>query len=512
MGSSKNNGGEDKVVEMVNITKIYPGGVVANNKVNFDLRRGEIHSLLGENGAGKSTLMKILAGCLRPTSGEIYVDGAPVSFKSPSDAMVKGIGMVHQHFTLIPGLTVVENIILGMKLPEEPFLKLEEHRNKVLELSRKVGLAIDPDARISELSAGEKQRVEILRLLYRNARILIFDEPTSILAVSEVESLFKTLRSLAEQGNSIVFVTHKMREALSISDRITVLRKGKVVKTVRPEEVDEKELIKLVIGEEVRMTRPSRVEARERRPVLIVEDLKALDDRGRLAVKGVTFTLYEREILGLAGIEGNGQKELIEAITKIRRPIQGRIILGSEDCTDKDASYLIRRGVSYIPEDRLGRGVAEDLSVMENTILKSYKNPPYSIKGVLNWDKILGFARSVITSFNVKHSGIKAPVKYLSGGNIQRLIVGREITTAQKIIIAEQPTAGLDVKSTRFVREKLIELRDQGFGILLVSTDLDEILELSDRILVIYEGRIVAELPGKQADPQVIGRYMLKGG
>ncbi|MDK2464462.1 MAG: ABC transporter ATP-binding protein [Candidatus Korarchaeota archaeon] len=503
--------GTEEVVLMKGIVKMYPGGVVANRGVDFDLRRGEIHALLGENGAGKTTLMKILAGCLRPDEGEIYVKGRKVDIRSPRDAMNLGIGMVHQHFTLIPNLTVAENIILGMSnLPH--LLNLEEAKERIRELSESVGLKVDPEAKIDQLSAGEKQRVEILRLLYRNADVLIFDEPTSILAVPEVEALFETLRSMVEQGKSVVFVTHKMWEALSISDRITVMRKGRVVARVKPEEVDDKELVALVVGERVAPTRVKRAKPKETaEEILRVENLRVEGDRGGLAVKGVSFTVHEGEIFGIAGIEGNGQKELVEAITGLRPVKSGRILFIGQDITGRRVSELIEMGMAYIPEERIERGVAADLPVVDNSALKRFWVNPFSERGIIKGEVLRKFCSKIVETFKVKCPGIDIPVRYLSGGNIQRLIVGRELSMNARLVVAENPTAGLDVKSTNFVREMLIKLRDGGAAILLVSTDLDEILELSDVIGVMYDGRMVAIRPAGQMTAQEIGTYMLGG-
>jgi len=487
---------DDYVVVMKGITKVYPGGVVANYNIDFDLKRGEIHGLLGENGAGKTTLMKILAGCLTPDKGEIYVKGEKVKFKSPIDAVKKGIGMVHQHFTLIPSFTVAENIILGGIGGEEAKkikLDMELIEKEIAEFSTKHGLPINPRAKIEELPVGLRQRVEILRLLYRKADILILDEPTSVLTPLEVKELFEALKRIVKEGKSVIFVTHKLDEALSISDRITVLRRGKVVARIdNPKSISKEKLAELIVGKKIVFkSAKAEVTIDKTVPVLNVENLRVLDDRGAPAVRGLSLTLYPGEILGIAGVEGNGQRELVEALTGLRKVAEGKIVILSEDVTNKSPKHVINLGVSYIPEDRIGRGVALDLSVAENLIAKVHDKEPFSKRGLLNIKSIYSFAKKAVEKFNIMVPSIKAPVMYLSGGNIQKLILARELSLKPKVIIAEQPTAGLDVAATEFIHKLLVDFRNKGCGILLISADIDEILKLSDRVAVIYEGKIV---------------------
>lgn len=498
---------------MQGITKVYPGGVIANFNVNFDIKKGEVHGLLGENGAGKTTLMKILAGCLKPTKGEIFIEGKKVQFESPSDAFKYGIGMVHQHFTLIPNLTVTENLLLGLK--QSGKIDLNSISKNIEEFSKKIGLRVDPKAYIHSLSVGERQRVEILRLLFRKANVLILDEPTSVLCGPEVEKLFSTLKQLIEHGCTIIFVTHKIKEALAISDRITIMRNGKVVATLKREEIkNEEQLVNLIIGEKVFIS-PNylKKEAFEaRKNVLTVKDLNVLDDRGILAVKNISFNIKEGEVFGIAGVEGNGQKELCEAIVGLRKPISGKIIFMEQDISKQGVSGFIKAGGAYIPAERIGRGIAMDLSVEINSILKKLEDEDITNKlKVLNWNKIKSFAKDIIKFLNVKTPSIETPVKYLSGGNIQKLIVSRELRIASKLIVAEQPTAGLDVKTSEVVHKTLKELASKGISILLISSDLDEILKLSDRIGVMFKGKIVKIFEKFEADPKQIGLCMLKG-
>lgn len=504
------NEGEKPRIFMKGVTKIYPGGVVANSSIDFDLGRGEIHALLGENGAGKTTLMKILSGCLKPTAGKIIVDGQEVQFRSPKEALKHKIGMVHQHFTLIPSLSVVENIILGLE--EKGFiLDLEKVAGEVEALASRVGLHVDPRAPVYTLSVGEKQKVEILRLLYREAEVLIFDEPTSMLCGSEVDSLFNTIKQLASRGCSVVFVTHKIKEALAISDRLTVLRRGFAVATMSRGEASEERLVELIIGEVGHPPATPKISAPAlQKDVLVINDLYVEDDRGSLAVKGASLSVKEGEIFGLAGVEGNGQKELIEAIVGLRAPIKGSVLLGKVP-TIGSPSRFIMAGGAYVPADRLGRGIALDLDVALNSSLKKLREKGFTHRGVVNMAKMAEFARRVVKRFNVITPSLDTPAKFLSGGNIQKLIAGREFETVLRFLVAEQPTAGLDIRTTGQVYQSLLQLKGRGVGVLLVSTDLDEILAVSDRIGVIYNGRIVAVFSASEATPQRIGASMLKG-
>ena len=488
------------VIELRKITKVYPGGIVANKDVDFDVKDGEIHALLGENGAGKTTLMKIMSGCLKPTSGEIYVNGKRVSFNSPADALKHGIGMVHQHFALIPSMTVLENLKLGLldrKLSRDQLIV------EVNELSKKLGFDLKLDVPVDALSAGERQRLEIIRLLLRKVRVLIFDEPTSLLCGPEIDRFFQALKQLKSEGHGIVFITHKIREALEVSDRITVMREGRVItKLKRSEVTSEEQLVELMIGEKL-VPLPDRPRIPSDKPVLIVKDLVVSDDLGVEKVKGVSFNLRAGEILGIAGVEGNGQKELAEAIAGLRPPKSGEVVFVGENSIFRP---------SYVPADRVELGVAMSLSVMINSVIRSIdENSKGRIK-VLDFAKIGEFAQKVVSFLGVKAPSLGAPVKYLSGGNIQKLIVGREILNSIKVLIAEQPTAGLDARSAEMVRSALSELASKGVGIILISSDLDEILKLSDRIAVISGGRIVKIFERAEFDPKAIGMHMLAAG
>ncbi len=488
------------VVELRKITKVYPGGIVANYEVDFDLRKGEVHALLGENGAGKTTLMKILSGCLKPTSGSIYVEGREVKFNSPLDALKQGIGMVHQHFTLIPTMTVLENLRLG--LIGQKF-NMKHTLTEIEELSKILGFKVKLDSPLYALSVGERQRIEILRLLLSRARILIFDEPTSMLCGPEIDRFLQLLKSLSSNGYSIVLITHKIREAMRISDRITVMRMGRVITTLRTDEIDdESRLVELMVGERLMPTTTKVAPSFNKEPLLVVKNLVVNDDEGLTKVKDISFELYMGEILGIAGVEGNGQKELVEAIVGLRKPASGIITFrGKNDNLD---------GLNYIPAERVELGVAPTLSVAINSVLRSFDKEEFKKRGnTLNFGRINEFAKKVVSFMNVKTPSLKTPVKYLSGGNIQKIIVGREIITSSEILIAEQPTAGLDAKSAYYVRRALSELASKGVGILLISSDLNEILELSDRIAVISDGKFTRIFEREEADPVLIGSYML---
>lgn len=495
----------DVVLQVKNIRKVYPNGVIANDDVSFSLIKGEIHSILGENGAGKTTLIKIISGCTAPDSGEIYVNGKKVDIKNPMDAINLKIGVVHQHFTLIPSFTIAENIALSLPLKFK--LDLKEVKKKIEEISSSLNLNINPDAKIEELPIGVRQRVEVIKILCQDADILIFDEPTSVLTPIEVKELFNMIRVLKSKGKSIIIITHKVKEALSISDRITIMRKGKVIKTLLPSETSEDELAFLIVGD----IRPpfELKESRLGEPLLIVKDLKVIGDRGEIAVNNVSFTLYSGEILGIAGVAGNGQKELVEALTRLRKAESGSIFFKNSELINKSPKFIIRNGIAYIPEDRLNRGVVLNLSVAENLILKTFDQPPYSRNMIMNRNIIEGFAKDLINLFGIVTPNTQIAVRNLSGGNIQKIIVARELSHHAKILIAENPSAGLDVKSTEILHQILSDLRTKGMGILLISADLDEILKLSDRILVMFNGKIVGEFNRNNIDIHEISKLML---
>lgn len=487
------------------ISKTFPNGVKANDNITFGVLRGEVHALLGENGAGKTTLMKILSGCLTPDSGEIYVDGIKVEISDPIKALKHGIGMVHQHFTLIPIFTVVENIALTLSLSSR--LDLKSVEKKILEISKSINLDIDPTAKIEQLPVGLRQRVEILRLLCQDVNVLILDEPTSVLTPLEVEELFKIIRGLKAKGKSIVIITHKVKEALAISDRVSILRAGRLIKTLSTNETNESELASLIVEGFVPSLMVNRGGIGE--PILEVEGLSVKGDRGEEAVKDMDFVLHAREILGIAGVAGNGQKELVEAITGLRQIKAGNLSLLGRSLTNKPPKFMIEKGIFYIPEDRMKRGVILNMTVSENLALKGIEALPYSKRTIINHKAMDNNAEGLINKFGIKVSDSSDMVSSLSGGNIQKLVVARELTQSSNVLVAEQPTAGLDVKASEAVHEKLLQLRESGAGIILISSDLDEIIKLSDRILVIYSGRFVGEFNYRDLDIQKLGKLML---
>ena len=496
---------------MHGITKTFPD-VVANDSIDFVAQKAEIHGLLGENGAGKTVLMSILYGLYRPDEGQIFVNGQEVEMDSPSKAIKLGIGMVHQHFMLIPSLTVAENIVLG-KEPTKNKVLLDMNRtlNDVKDFCERYKLQVDLKAPVHTLPVGAQQRVEILKALYRGADILILDEPTSVLTPQEVEELFKAIRALKEQGKTVIFISHKLKEVLAICDRITVLRRGKVVGTVKADETDLGELAKMMVDRKVVFTfKKKRVKTRK--VVLKVEDLKAIDDRGLPALRGVTFKVCAFEILGMAGVEGNGQTELVETLTGLRKATEGKVLVDNNDITGASPGKRIRLGISHVPEDRHKRGLIQDFSVMENLILGSHNKPPFAIGRVrLNFEKASNYAKRLIKDFSIKTPSKETPVRHLSGGTQQRVVVAREFSRKPKLIIASQPTRGLDVGATEYVRKKLVEMRDQGCAVLLISADLDEIWALSDRIAVIYEGEIVATKDPEKTTERELGLLMAGG-
>jgi general nucleoside transport system ATP-binding protein len=480
------------VLELRAITKRFPG-VLANDRIDFDLQRREVHALLGENGAGKSTLMNIVYGLYRPDEGEIRVSASPLALHSPKDAITHGIGMVHQHFMLIPVMTVAENIVLaGEPTHGGVLLDYDAAVERVRELSDRFGLAVDPRARVENITVGQQQRVEILKALYRGAEILILDEPTAVLTPQEGEELFEIIRSLRDEGKSIIFISHKLREVLEIADRITVLRRGKKVETLPREGATEDALARLMVGREV-LLRVEKKPAEPEEPLLAVEDLHALDDRGLEAVRGVTFDVRAGEIVGLAGVDGNGQAELVEALAGLRHPTSGRILVGGRNVTRASARRVLDAGVGHIPEDRHRRGLVLDFSLAENLALHDYRRPPNSRFGWLFPGRVIRAARQLLRAFDVRGGGPLTRAAALSGGNQQKVVLAREISRDPRVLLAAQPTRGLDVGAIESVHRRLVETRDSGKAVLLVSLELDEIMSLSDRILVIYEGRIVGE-------------------
>nr|WP_269467431.1 ABC transporter ATP-binding protein [Anoxybacter fermentans] len=495
---------------MKGITKVFPG-VVANDNINFELKKGEIHALLGENGAGKTTLMKILYGLYRPTSGEIYVNGKRVDIDSPNKAIELGIGMVHQHFMLIPPFTVAENIVLGSEPAQMGVLDTEEMIRQVEEISDRYGLSVDPRAKVQDISVGMQQRVEILKALYRGADILILDEPTAVLTPQEVQELIAIMDKLTEQGKSIIFITHKLKEVKAISDRVTVIRRGKVIDTVNTEDVDTHELARMMVGREV-ILEVEKEPAKPGETILKVENLHALNDRGLPALRGVSFEVRAGEILGIAGVEGNGQSELTEVLTGLRPLTEGSIEFRGEEVSRLTTRQRIEAGISYIPEDRHKRGLVLDYSLSDNMILGHHYKKPFA-KGInLNYPVIHSNARELIEEFDVRTPNEEALAKNLSGGNQQKVIIARELSRDPDLLIAAQPTRGVDVGAIEFIHKRIVEQRDAGKAVLLISLELDEILSLSDRIAVIYEGQIVDIIDAKDATEEELGLMMAGAG
>ena len=499
---------EAPLLELKGITKRFPG-VVANDGVNFDLRKGEVHALLGENGAGKSTLMNILYGLYHPDEGELLMNGKPLRISSPREAIDVGIGMVHQHFMLIPVMTVAENIVLAAEPRRGPFLDEHAAETRVRDLSERFGLAVRPEALIETISVGMQQRVEILKALYRGAEILILDEPTGVLTPQEAGELFEIVNSLKAEGKSIVFISHKLNEVLEIADRITVLRRGKTIETVPREGATEESLARLMVGRDV-VLRVDKTPAQPGDPLLVVENVRVDDERGLECVRGVSFQVRAGEIVGIAGVDGNGQSELIDAITGLRKSKAGRIQVADKDVTHESPRGSLDAGVGHIPEDRQRRGLVLDFNLAENIALHDYREEPESRHGWLFPKRLIARAKTLLQEFDVRGGGPLTPASSLSGGNQQKVIVAREVSRDPRVLIAAQPTRGLDVGAIEFVHRRLIEERDEGRAILLVSFELDEVMSLSDRILVIYEGEIVAEF-SPDASEEEIGFAMLGG-
>jgi ABC-type uncharacterized transport system ATPase subunit len=501
---------EAPLLELRGITKRFPG-VLANDRVNFDLQGGEVHALLGENGAGKSTLMNILYGLYTPDEGQILLRGEPIELGSTKAAIEHGIGMVHQHFMLIPVMTVAENIVLATEPRRKGvLLDYDAARKRVRELSDRYGLLVDPDARVDRITVGQQQRVEILKALYRGAEILILDEPTAVLTPQEAKELFEILRSLKSQGKSIIFISHKLNEVLEIADRVTTLRRGVVVDTIAAAGATEEGLARMMVGREV-LLRVDKAPPAPGDALLQVEDLTVLDDRGLEAVRDLSLTVRGGEILGIAGVDANGQSELIDAIAGLRPVKSGRIVVDGEDVTHARAKETLDAGLGHIPEDRHRRGLVLPFSLSENLALHAYRKPPMSLRGFLNLRAMLSRARRLLKEFDVRGGTPATPAGALSGGNQQKVVLAREIDGDPKVLIAAQPTRGLDVGAIEFVHRRLVEQRDAGRAILLVSLELEEILSLSDRILVIYEGRIVGEFP-PTATEEELGFAMTGGG
>jgi len=497
------------VLELRSITKRFPG-VVANDQVDLALERGEVHALLGENGAGKSTLMNIVYGLYRPDEGEIRIDGKPVSIGSAREAIKHGIGMVHQHFMLIPVMTVAENIVLATEPTHAGvLLDYNEAVRQVRELSEQFGLAVDPEALVHDIGVGQEQRVEILKALYRGANILILDEPTAVLTPHEATELFEIIRGLQEQGKTIVFISHKLKEVLEIADRITVLRRGKKVETLPRAGATETGLARLMVGREV-LLRVEKKPSEPGEPLLDVRDLHVLDSRGLEAVRGVSFQAREGEIVGIAGVDGNGQSELIDALCGLLAAQSGNVLIAGEEVLGEAPGKVLDRGLGHIPEDRQRRGLVLEFTLAENLALHDYDHSPIARFGWLMPRPMIERARRLLKDFDVRGGGPSTRAAALSGGNQQKVVIAREVARDPRVLIAAQPTRGLDVGAIEYVHRRLVEARDQRKAVVLVSLELDEILSLSDRILVIYEGRLVAEY-GPDVSEEELGIAMTGG-
>jgi ABC-type uncharacterized transport system ATPase subunit len=495
------------VLELRGITKAFPG-VLANDHIDLTLEQGKILALLGENGAGKTTLMNILYGLYKPDEGQIFIKGEEVDIHEPNDAIHMGIGMVHQHFMLVPVMTVTENVMLGVEPTHNRiFLDKQRVKGKIKKISEQYGLEVDPDSYIKDLPVGIQQRVEIIKVLYRDAEILILDEPTAVLTPNEVEGLFKVLRVLAENGKSIIFITHKLKEVLELCEKITVLRSGRVVSTVMPGETTQKELASMMVGREVSLV----VEKKPAKPeniVLEVENLYVQDEHKGMIVHGVSLDVHAGEVLGIAGVQGNGQTELVYALTGLTHPVQGSIKILGEECAHASPRHIIEEGVGHIPEDRQKHGLILSFPVYDNLVLCTYYRPPFAHGVVLQQVTIDETAKSLVNQFDIRTPSINVTASTLSGGNQQKLIIARELSRPIKLLIASQPTRGLDVGSIEYIHTQIIEKRDEGVAVLLVSPELDEVVALSDRIAVMYKGEIVEILPAAGVNREYLGLLM----
>jgi ABC-type uncharacterized transport system ATPase subunit len=498
-------------VELRGITKRF-GDVIANSDVNLKIRAGEVLGLLGENGAGKSTLMNVLSGLYRADEGEIIIDGKPVHFHGAKDAIDAGIGMVHQHFMLVPVFTVAENVVLGVE-PTGSLdrLDLSKARHQVRTISAEHGLEVDPDAVIEEIPVGLQQRVEIIKVLFRSADVIVFDEPTAVLTPQEVVEFFGIVRSLREAGKAIVFISHKLGEVREVADRISVLRQGKIVGEGDPKTVTSAELAEMMVGRQVRFA-PEKRTTITGGPLLEVTGLQLLNERDEMAVRGIDFTVHEREIVGIAGVQGNGQTELVEALTGLRQVSAGHITFLGGDITKASARERHIRGMAHVPEDRQRMGMIADFSVAENSVLDMYYDDRFSSWLTLRWQDVYETSADIVSKFDVRTESVFQLAGQLSGGNQQKLVVGRELSSdisrELKLLVAAQPTRGVDVGSIEYIHDRIVEARDRGVGVLLVSTELDEVMALSDRILVMYRGKIVGEFAGGNDNVKEIGLAM----
>lgn len=494
-------------LELRGITKRFPG-VIANDKVNLTLRTGEVLGLIGENGAGKSTLMNVLYGLYKPDEGGIVVDGAEVQFRSPADAIAAGIGMVHQHFMLVPVFSVAENVVLGIE-PTGRFgaLDIDKARSMVREISDRYHLDLDPDAIIEELPVGVQQRVEIVKVLMRDAQIVVFDEPTAVLTPSEIIEFFGIIKTLIDAGRGVVFITHKLKEALTISDRIVVMRRGQVVGEVVPKDATEGQIAEMMVGRAVQLIVDKKI-SQPGATVFSVQGLSVLDPDGRPLVQDVSFEVREGEIVGIAGVQGNGQTELVEALTGLRKTSAGVVTLDGADISQESPRGRHQLGIAHIPEDRLRQGLIGGLSVSENLVLTRYHDAPFSRGFVMRWDEVRQLSTDLVEKYDIRTPSAEMPANTLSGGNQQKVIVARELSRNLRLTIASQPTRGVDVGSIEYIHERIVEERDSGTAVLIVSTELDEVMALADRLLVMYRGRIVANVDPRTTSAMDVGLYM----
>ena len=499
----------ENVIEMREITKVF-GEFVANDKINLELRKGEIHALLGENGAGKSTLMNMLAGLLEPTSGEIVVNGQVVKLDSPSKAASLGIGMVHQHFMLVEAFTVAENIILGSELTKKGVLDIARATREINELSERYGLAVDPSAKVADISVGAQQRVEILKTLYRGADILIFDEPTAVLTPSEIDELMAIMKNLVKEGKSIILITHKLDEIRAVSDRVTVIRRGKSIETVEIAGATNADLAEMMVGRSVSF-KTEKQAAQPKDVILSIKDLVVNENRGVPAVKNLSLDVRAGEIVGIAGIDGNGQSELIQAITGLRKIESGSVELKGQSVVGLHPRQITEMSVGHVPEDRHRDGLVLDMMIAENIALQTYYKEPLSKKGILNYTNIIGYAKQLMQEFDVRAASEIVPAAALSGGNQQKAIIAREVDRNPDLLIVSQPTRGLDVGAIEYIHKRLIQERDNGKAVLVVSFELDEILNVSDRIAVIHDGKIQGIVTPETTNKQELGVLMAGG-
>ena len=498
---------ENLALEIRNVTKRFPG-VLANDNVSFNLRKGEIHALLGENGAGKSTLMNVVYGLYAQDEGEFFIDNKLVEINGPSDAINYGIGMVHQHFMLVPVFSVTENMILGSEVTKGTSLDLKRARKEILEISEAYGLEVDPDAIVENLPVGVQQRVEILKALYRKANILVLDEPTAVLTPQEAEDLFGVMRQLTEKGVSIIFITHKLKEILNVADRVTVMRRGKVVGHTSPKETDQQGLATMMVGRDV-LLKVDKAPAKPTDIVLEVDHLQIEDDRGVEVVRDISFEVRAGEILGIAGIQGNGQTELIEAITGLRDVDSGKVTLSGEVMPFEKPRYLVEKGMGHVPEDRHKHGLVLPYDLADNMVLNTYYQKPFAGQMMVRDEQaVLKNALGLMERFDVRAPGPKVAASTLSGGNQQKVIVGREFSRPLKVLIANQPTRGLDVGSIEYIHKEIVKMRDEGVGVVVVSAELDEILSLSDRIAIMFRGEIVTIVEAKGTTREQLGLWM----